>query len=63
MGQPCDGCVQTSDTLEFSITDFLHVSGLQQMWGTGTEGDMEIKKTEYAYKSKALANSNGSHAA
>ena len=63
MAQPCDGHVQTSGTLEFSITHFLHVAELQQMWGTDTEGDMKLKKTVYAYRSKALASSNGSHAA
>lgn len=63
MGQPCDDHVQTSGTLEFSITHFLHVTGLQEMWGTDTEGDTKLKKTAYAYRSKALASSNGSHAA
>lgn len=41
MGQPCDGHAQTRGTPEFSITHFLRVTGLQQMWGTDAEGDMK----------------------
>lgn len=74
MGQPCDGRINHTQTVACWFFPSPIVSACHKAptdggkphthrRGAHTEGDTQLKKTEYAYRSEALASSIGSHAA